>query len=143
MGELTHKATRAAFGKAIELTLKHVEKDREKGLLQLVDLTEKFMGDNFPSESYEGARNLIRDPESKWMQYVNRALDEIHPNVIKQTALNLGFEAAFHGQNDPCDARDTSVQYSVADPDGSNQRLQPALHRLLGCRVRSQTESVL
>ena len=70
MGELTHKATRAAFGKAIELTLKHVEKDREKGLLQLVDLTEKFMGDNFPSESYEGARNLIRDPESKWMQYV-------------------------------------------------------------------------
>ena len=51
MGELTHKATRAAFGKAIELTLKHVEKDREKGLLQLVDLTEKFMGDNFPSES--------------------------------------------------------------------------------------------
>ena len=79
MGELTHKATRAAFGKAIELTLKHVEKDREKGLLQLVDLTEKFMGDNFPSESYEGARNLIRDPESKWMQYVNRALDEIHP----------------------------------------------------------------
>ena len=43
MGELTHKATRAAFGKAIELTLKHVEKDREKGLLQLVDLTEKFI----------------------------------------------------------------------------------------------------
>ena len=43
MGELTHKAARAAFGKAIELTLKHVEKDRERGLLQLVDLTEKFM----------------------------------------------------------------------------------------------------
>ena len=97
MGELTHKAARAAFGKAIDLTLKHVEKDRENGLLQLVDLTEKFMGNNFPAESYVGARNLIRDPESKWMQYVNRALDEIHPNVIKQTALNLGFEAAFHG----------------------------------------------
>ena len=97
MGELTHKAARAAFGKAIDLTLKHVEKDRENGLLQLVDLTEKFMGNNFPSESYEGARNLIRNPESKWMQYVNRALDEIDPNVIKQTALNLGFEAAFHG----------------------------------------------
>ena len=52
MGELTHKATRAAFGKAIELTLKHVEKDREKGLLQLVDLTEKYMGDNFQKENY-------------------------------------------------------------------------------------------
>ena len=31
------------------------------------------------------------------MSYVNRALDEIDPHVIKQTALNLGFEAAFHG----------------------------------------------
>lgn len=29
MGELTHKAARAAFGKAIDLTLKRVEKDRE------------------------------------------------------------------------------------------------------------------
>ena len=57
MGELTHKAARAAFGKAIDLTLKHVEKDRENGLLQLVDLTEKFMGNNFPAESYVGARN--------------------------------------------------------------------------------------
>lgn len=45
MGELTHKAARAAFGKAIDLTLKHVEKDRENGLLQLVDLTEKIYGE--------------------------------------------------------------------------------------------------
>ena len=49
------------------------------------------MGDNFPSESYEGARNLIRDPESKWMQYVNRALDEIHPNVIKTDGIESWF----------------------------------------------------
>lgn len=130
MGELTHKATRAAFGKAIELTLKHVEKDREKGLLQLVDLTEKFMGDNFPSESYEGARNLIRDPESKWMQYVNRALDEIHPNVIKQTALNLGFEAAFHGTKTIRAMREThQCNIPVADPDGSQPAPATALHR--------------
>ena len=31
MGELTHKAARAAFGKAIDLTLKHVEKTEKKG----------------------------------------------------------------------------------------------------------------
>ena len=55
------------------------------------------MGDNFQKSSYEGARKMIQDPDSKWMSYVNRALDEIDPHVIKQTALNLGFEAAFHG----------------------------------------------
>lgn len=97
MGELTHKAARVAFGGAIDLAMRKMDKDREKGLLDLVDLTERFMGDNFRKSSYEGARKMIQDPDSKWMRYVNRALDEIDPHVIKQTALNLGFEAAFHG----------------------------------------------
>ena len=43
MGTLTHKAARAAYGTAIDAVLKHVKKDREKGLLELVDLTEKYM----------------------------------------------------------------------------------------------------
>ena len=47
MGELTHKAARAAFGGAIDLAMRKMDKDREKGLLDLVDLTERFMGDNF------------------------------------------------------------------------------------------------
>ncbi|QNM04816.1 radical SAM protein [Qiania dongpingensis] len=97
MSTLSHKAARASFGSAIDAALKHVNKDREKGLLQLVDLTEKFMGGQFLPESYEGARRMIQDPDSKWMQYVNRLMDEIDPNVIKMSALNLGYEAAFHG----------------------------------------------
>lgn len=97
MGELTHKAARAAFGGAIDFAMRKMDKDREKGLLDIVDLTERFMGDNFQKSAYEGARKLIQDPDSKWMRYLNRALDEIEPHVLKQTALNLGFEAAFHG----------------------------------------------
>ena len=97
MGELTHKAARAAFGGAIDFAMRKMDKDREKGLLDIVDLTERFMGDNFQKSAYEGARKLIQDPDSKWMRYLNRALDEIEPHVVKQTALNLGFEAAFHG----------------------------------------------
>ena len=97
MGELTHKVARAAFGGAIDFAMRKMDKDREKGLLDIVDLTERFMGDNFQKSAYEGARKLIQDPDSKWMRYLNRALDEIEPHVVKQTALNLGFEAAFHG----------------------------------------------
>lgn len=97
MGELTHKAARSAFGGAIDFAMRKMDKDREKGLLDIVDLTERFMGDNFQKSAYEGARKLIQDPDSKWMRYLNRALDEIEPHVLKQTALNLGFEAAFHG----------------------------------------------
>ena len=62
MGELTHKAARAAFGGAIDLAMRKMDKDREKGLLDLVDLTERFMGDNFQKSSYEGARKMIQEP---------------------------------------------------------------------------------
>lgn len=94
---LTHKAERAAFSKAIDIALKKLQSDRQKGMLQIVDLAEKYMGDNFDSSSYEKARMAIQDEDNKWMNYINKALDEIHPNVAKMTALNLGFEAAFHG----------------------------------------------
>ena len=60
MGTLTHKAARAAYGTAIDAVLKHVKKDREKGLLELVDLTEKYMGDNFQKENYEATRKMIQ-----------------------------------------------------------------------------------
>ncbi len=97
MGTLTHKAARAAFSTAIDQALKHIYKDREKGLLDIVDISEKFLGDTFGDQVYDNARRMIQDPDSKWMQYINRALDEINPHVAKMTALNLGFEAAFHG----------------------------------------------
>lgn len=97
MGTLTHKAARAAYGTAIDAVLKHVKKDREKGLLELVDLTEKYMGDNFQKESYEATRKMIQDPDNKWVKYVNHMIDELDPYVIRQTALNLGYEAAFYG----------------------------------------------
>ena len=55
------------------------------------------MGETFQKETYDKIREMIQDPDQKWMQYVNRLLDEVHPNVAKMTALNLGYEAAFRG----------------------------------------------
>jgi hypothetical protein len=97
MGEFTHKAERLAFSKAIDATMKYINKDREKGFLTLLDLSQKFMGDNFSDQTYERIHKFIQTPDSKWMQYINRSLDELHPNVVKMSALNLGFEAAFYG----------------------------------------------
>lgn len=93
---LTHEASRVAFSALINSTIKYVNKDREKSLMKLVDLSERFMGDNYPEEAYEGARKLIQDHDGKWMKYLNKALDEIHPNIIKTAALNLGFEAGLY-----------------------------------------------
>lgn len=97
MGQITHKAERIAFGKAIDATMKYIDKDRQKGFLKLLDLAQNFMGDNFSPKTYDNIHKFIETPDSKWMQYINRMLDETHPNVVKMTALNLGFEAAFYG----------------------------------------------
>lgn len=94
---LSHAATRRAYGAAIDGVLKYVNKDRERNLLKLVDISEKFLGSRFRQEVYDGARELIQDKDGKWMQFLYRALDELNPNVIKMNALNLGFEAAFSG----------------------------------------------
>ena len=95
--ELLHASIRKAYEIAIDGTLKFINKDREKNLLKLVDISEKFMGNTFKKSTYEETRRMIQNPDEKWMQYLNRALDELNPHVIKMNALNLGFEAAFRG----------------------------------------------
>lgn len=79
MASLKDAAERQAFSLAIDATLKSLNKDREKGLLNIVNLAQKFMGSNFRSEAYEGAKKMIQNPDSKWMRYVNRLLDETDP----------------------------------------------------------------
>ena len=94
---ITHKLGRTMVSKGIDGVLHYVKKEREKGLLNLVDIVEKIAGDMFQEKSYEGARALIREKDGKWMQYVNRLLDETDPHVLKMHALNLGYEAAYYG----------------------------------------------
>ena len=63
MANLALTVERKAFSVAIDAALKSLNKDREKGLLQIVDLTEKFMGDNFRKEAYDGVRKMIQNPD--------------------------------------------------------------------------------
>ena len=100
MANLAQSVERKAFSVAIDAALKHLNKDREKGLLQIVDLAEKFMGDNFRKEAYDGARKMIQDPDNKWMHYVNRLLDETDPHVAKMTAIKSGISGSIRGNED-------------------------------------------
>ncbi len=94
---LSHSAARLAYSAAIDSALKYIGKDRDKNLIKLVDLTEKYMGDNFKQSTYNTIRKTITDKDSKWLKYIDKLLNELSPNVVKMTALNLGYEAAFNG----------------------------------------------
>lgn len=97
MNEMTHKAGRAAFGKAIDVALKNADQDWEKEVSKLMDLVQKYMSGEKLDVDYEKAKEMICDKNGTLNQYIHRILEEIDPHVLKTTALNLGFEAFFHG----------------------------------------------
>lgn len=97
MGTMTHAAARLAFSKAIDVVLKDVDKNREEAIVKIVDLMQKYMGDEKLDLDYDNIRKMIRDKDGAFNRYINKVLDEIDPHVLKTAALNLGYEAFFHG----------------------------------------------
>ncbi len=97
MGTMTHAAARLAFSKAIDVVLKDVDKNREEYIVKIVDLMQKYMGDENLDLDYDNIRKMIRDKDGAFNKYINKVLDEIDPHVLKTAALNLGYEAFFHG----------------------------------------------
>lgn len=89
--------TRDLVSKTLDTILSYVDKKREPGLMKLVNISEKLMGDKFRKEVFDSARELIKNPDAKWMKYANSLMDDIDPHVIKTTALNLGYQAGFYG----------------------------------------------
>ena len=97
MGEMTHKAGRAAFGKAIDIALQRTDQNWETEVEKLLDLMQKYMKDEKLDFDYELTKKMVCKKEGTLNQYINRILKEVDPHVLKTTALNLGFEAFFHG----------------------------------------------
>lgn len=94
---ITHSAQRKMVEKLVDVALSKVSKDREESFLKIVDLAESFYGSAISKEQYDAARAAIKDPENRWMNFINRVIDETDPHVAKMAALNLGYEAFFRG----------------------------------------------
>lgn len=88
---------RKLFEKTIDILMKYLNKDTEENLLKLVDWAENFMGEIFNKKYYDDTRALIKDKDNKWMKYLEKMLQEIHPHVLKTHVLNLGYEASLYG----------------------------------------------
>ncbi|MCR5715891.1 MAG: radical SAM protein, partial [Lachnospiraceae bacterium] len=99
MEHLSHAAERQAFSVAIENFLKHIKKseDRTETYLKLVDTAEKFWNGNVNREKMDAVKAAIKDPENRWVKFINRVIDESDPHVAKMMLLNLGYEAFFRG----------------------------------------------
>ncbi|WP_138159462.1 radical SAM protein [Peptoniphilus catoniae] len=98
MGNLNHFSARTAASLGIDIILKKVNKEnREEEMAKLVDLMQKYMEDDDLGIDYDDVRSMVRDKDGALNKYLNRAINELDPNVIKTTVLNLGFEAMLTG----------------------------------------------
>lgn len=97
IGKFSHSMQRKILSGIIDSILSNESSDKEAAFLKIVDIAEGFWGNDFSKEQYNLARSEIKNPDSKWMNIINYFLESIHPNVIKTTALNLGFEAFLNG----------------------------------------------
>ena len=143
LDSLSHKVQRAAVGTMVDVALAHVNKDRQKAIAEMVDVAKQFYGDSFSEETYERARAVLADPDSKWSKLINCVLSQTDPNVARTTALNLGYEAFFRGTKT---IRENRVKYRCnipAHPLRPHFGLQYALCGLLGGRVRPQEQPQL
>jgi len=93
----THSMQRKMAEKIVEGILSKIDKNREESFLKIVDLAETFYGDTVSKEQYDNVRAAIKDPENRWINYINRVLDETNPHVAKMALMNLGYEAFFRG----------------------------------------------
>ena len=97
---LSHKAQRQAFSLLIDRFLANLDKaeNRTETYLKLVDQAEKFWGkDGARKDKLDQVRAAFKDPDNRWVKFINKVVDETDPHVAKMTMLNLGYEAFFRG----------------------------------------------
>ena len=99
---LQHAAERKAFAVAIDKFLNHLDKsdisERTETYLKLIDAAEKFWGKNGArKETLDKVREYVKNPENRWVKFINRVIDETDRNYAKKMLLNLGYEAFFRG----------------------------------------------
>ncbi|SEA34160.1 Radical SAM superfamily enzyme, MoaA/NifB/PqqE/SkfB family [Lachnospiraceae bacterium NK3A20] len=97
MASLGHAAERKLFEVAIDAAFNHVDKDREKAMIQFIDLMQKILGNTWQPEAFDALRGIYENPDSKWCRFTNDLFDNIDHKQLKNAALNLGYEAAFRG----------------------------------------------
>lgn len=95
--DVKHAAARKSFELAFSGVYKYINKNKEENLVKLMNLAHKIAGKNFPQYFWDNANEVLGDPEQKWTQMIYNAMDRLHPNIVKQHVLNMGFEAGLTG----------------------------------------------
>ena len=104
MASVKHNVERIALSAGIDYAIRHIKKDRQQGLLDILNLIERYMPSTKHDETYTKTgnaftnfRRFVSDPNSKWVDYAHSLFTDVNPKVLRTSLLNLGYEAGYVG----------------------------------------------
>ncbi|MDO4478210.1 MAG: radical SAM protein [Lachnospiraceae bacterium] len=97
--DLKHAAERKTFELLINKFYNNIanSEDRTETYLSIVDYAAKFYGKGAKAEKLDAVRAALKDPNNRWVKFINKVIDEANPKYAKKMLLNLGYEAFFRG----------------------------------------------
>ena len=97
--DIQHAAERQMFSLIADKLLKNLRsaENRTEVYLELIDKAERFYGKGLNTEMMDKLREYVKDPNARWVRFVDRILDETDPHYAKTMLLNMGYESFFRG----------------------------------------------
>ena len=106
MATMKHKMGRMAFSKAFDVAYNKVGKDRQKGMMDIFNLAEKYINNLGMGIDLSGMKACLEDENSALNKYICRIIDETDEHVLKTFLLNFLYEAMFCGTKVMHEARE-------------------------------------
>ena len=99
MANIAHAAERQAISVMLDGLLKHLNNtdDKEKTYLKIVDIAQKFIGNDENKGKFDQARTTIKNGDNRWFKMMTEILESTDPHVAKMILMDLGFEAFLNG----------------------------------------------
>ena len=97
MNKLKHAAAKKVFAGVADYAVDQVHKNPEAAYERLIDTAEKYLKDFGKGVNWDYLRKVACNPEYTLNRYITSMVQDLHPNVLKTTLMNLGFEAFYNG----------------------------------------------
>ena len=91
MNKIKHAAAKKVFAGVMDYAVDQVNKNPETAYEKIIDTAEKYLKDFGKGVNWDYLRKVACNPEYTLNRYITSMVQELHPNVLKTTLMNLGF----------------------------------------------------
>ncbi len=95
MNRLSNFAGRKAAEAVLDLSLREIEKDPQASFKRALEFGKKLHV--FDDHKFDQAMKVVDNPDHKWMKMAKDVYENTDLNILKQTAMNFGYQAALYG----------------------------------------------